>query len=54
MGYLPTNLNWNIVTINTPPSKRQQNSVVSERNAVGTLTNGKNEFYLIKQFLLTF
>jgi len=47
MGYPPTKSNWKIITINTPPSKRQdpqQNSVVSERNAITTSSNGENEF----------
>jgi hypothetical protein len=42
MGHLPTKSNWKIVTINTPPAKRQQpsNSVASERNAIATQANG--------------
>jgi hypothetical protein len=42
MGHLPTKSTWKIVTINTPPAKRQQpsNSVISERNPISTLTNG--------------
>lgn len=42
MGYLTTKSNWKIVTINTPPAKRQQpsNPVASERNAIATQTNG--------------
>ena len=41
--YPITNSNWKIVTINTPPSKRQhsqQNHIASERNAIATHTNG--------------
>jgi hypothetical protein len=55
MGYPPTKSNWKIITINTPPSKRQdpqQNSVVSERNAITTSTNGENEFIFKKKDLL--
>jgi hypothetical protein len=47
MGYPPMNSNWKIVTINTPPAKRQhsqQSPVVSERNALAMAANGKNEF----------
>ena len=51
MGFLPTKPNSKIVTINTLSSKRQQsqqNPSVSERNAIGTQTNGM--YNLIKQF----
>lgn len=52
IGYSPTISNSKIITINTPPAKRQhsqQSPVVSERNALATATNGK-KIYLIKQF----
>jgi hypothetical protein len=58
IGYFPTKTIWKSVTTNTPQSKRQhpqQNPAVSERNAVGIQTNGKNYLiYAIRQFYLHF
>jgi hypothetical protein len=52
IGFLPTKPNWKVITINTPPAKRdhpQQHPGVNERNAVGIQNNGMNNLiYLSK------
>jgi hypothetical protein len=52
IGFLATKPNWKVITINTPPAKRdrpQQRPSVNERNAVGIQNNGINNLiYLSK------